>query len=1291
MLKVSTVLLAVLLLFSQHQPIKSTTCEPSANLAECVQEGNPTDLILVANKKYPLTINLTSSSLTNITGNNATIDCENQGNGLIFEHSSGISIRNLTILHCGRQIKSSRSKGGGHTSNDTVQFQSALHFRDSSDVELESVDIHNSNGTGLSFINCSGSVTISKSNFTGNQGTTGAINGGSGVYIEELGEDQVNYSLSDCRFVNNSATSKTSIRGKGELYKDVDHLFGMGGGVAVNLGNSHTNVEIDSCVFEHNKARRGGGVFVYFLKGSSSNTVHINDSNFTFNNCPSENPNLPSSGGGLGVLYLANPGDNTCNVSYCNFSNNMALFGGGLSMGTEKYKHRNKFLIQNSTFRNNSAQVGAAMDLFCYSYLGNYTKCPTHTTVQDLQLIKNNGLYNKNRTSSTLHVESTWLSFEGHSIIQDNEASGIGLESSILKLRANSLLLLEANMGREGGGIAAVGNSELHFYENFQLTFEQNMADAGGAMYFQQVSPLYTAVTSSCFMKYFEKNSRVSSSPCDWQVNVSFKNNTASGELNAFFVTSVLPCLFNNANATSAFCGCENWNFSGGKCEKLIETLPKRFKQPLYEVSVLPNIQTKIEDFKVFDDFSNDVTNSTDFTTSLLDNQQKIEHMFIETDIDRNGITVRSNISNGSLQFLLQTAYHRSISTTLTVNILGCLPGYTFKNSTSQCECSENFPPYVKCIEDTKLGLFLGICIGQQETGSKIIVTSKCPFTVSNFLSPIIPVTLDIHKNSSHFNREFCGRYSRQGLLCSKCLDGMGIDIFSPTFNCHDCNSNNTYLEWIKAVSAVIGPQTIFFIVVIIFHIGIMAPSTHGYIFFSHMVVLPLNVLLLETAWKIDPHLKNHAHSLSAILLDPYRIWSFDYPEIFNLKVCLGTSIRIMHAIAFRYIAAFYPVILLLVALLFIELHARNCRPVVYLWKPLCILCVRFRRNWKIHTSVIDSFATLVLLSYSKIINTSLYLLTHNNVYALNGTLVERRLDYDTSVLYFRNEHVIFGSVAILILCTFGAIPPLLLLLYSNRWFHRLLTKVRLDKWQGLHMFVETFHGAFKNGTGGSPDRRWFSGIYFIFRLIIFLIFALTNDLTTKYCYLTIAYTTFLLFTALLRPYKNSFFTWLDASFMAILVINNAAIVYLITQVQLTQKLPVCLWHFVYFLYNIPTVYLLCYIPYLMLTRSKSTFIQRHFICKARRLKARTYMFFANTQRASERQLLEEDSCSIISGDEFPTHTSLEDLSITPDRVDNPHRYYNMSTGDLRRLEMPSSTEVSVNQKHKVGNNLHLM
>ena len=80
--------------------------------------------------------------------------------GLAFFRSNNITMKNLKIVNCGalqdRIIKS-----------DDV-MQSAIFFKTCNNIQLNNVDVINSNGTGIALYNPSGVVLLDMCNFINN-------------------------------------------------------------------------------------------------------------------------------------------------------------------------------------------------------------------------------------------------------------------------------------------------------------------------------------------------------------------------------------------------------------------------------------------------------------------------------------------------------------------------------------------------------------------------------------------------------------------------------------------------------------------------------------------------------------------------------------------------------------------------------------------------------------------------------------------------------------------------------------------------------------------------------------------------------------------------------------------------------------------------------------------------------------------------------------------------------------------------------------------------------------------
>ena len=172
------------------------------------------------------------------------------------------------------------------------------------------------------------------------------------------------------------------------------------------------------------------------------------------------------------------------------------------------------------------------------------------------------------------------------------------------------------------------------------------------------------------------------------------------------------------------------------------------------------------------------------------------------------------------------------------------------------------------------------------------------------------------------------------------------------------------------------------------------------------------------------------------------------------------------------------------------ELHARNFKLIVIVWKPFHKLFALFRRTWDPRASIINSFSTFLLLSVSKIILLSSFCPYKSKFAYMLGT------DGDTharSVLYYSplasfasKHHIPYLVTSIVFLVLFAFIPSLLLCLYPTRILRKMLHCCLFPRLQqGLWIFVETFQGYYRDSSTGQRDFRAISGAHFIILLLI--------------------------------------------------------------------------------------------------------------------------------------------------------------------------------------------------------------
>ena len=183
------------------------------------------------------------------------------------------------------------------------------------------------------------------------------------------------------------------------------------------------------------------------------------------------------------------------------------------------------------------------------------------------------------------------------------------------------------------------------------------------------------------------------------------------------------------------------------------------------------------------------------------------------------------------------------------------------------------------------------------------------------------------------------------------------------------------------------------------------------------------------------------------------------------------------------YIIAAYPLVLILVMYLLVDMYSCNCWPVVIILRPVHHCSTRFRHQLNIKTSLVDAFGTFFSLSYMKFLSTTVDLLTPTQVWDFNGS--SYHVYHDGTMEMFKGRHIPYAVLAVLVgfLCN---IPPLILiLLYSFRKTHVILDCLPLSVRAMLFPFMDNILACYKDGTNGTRNCRYFGVIYHLAFILI--------------------------------------------------------------------------------------------------------------------------------------------------------------------------------------------------------------
>ena len=329
-----------------------------------------------------------------------------------------------------------------------------------------------------------------------------------------------------------------------------------------------------------------------------------------------------------------------------------------------------------------------------------------------------------------------------------------------------------------------------------------------------------------------------------------------------------------------------------------------------------------------------------------------------------------------------------------------------------------------------------------------------------------------IHTNDTEMlNYELCDEYNREGQLCGKCKEGFGPPVYSYTFSCVKCRESDFKLNLMKCIAAAFIPLTVFFFLVIIFKVRVTSGPMVVYVLISQLLSTPLLVRHLVMPWQ--PHVLKYVIAF-------FAVWNLDILRSLYKPFCIHPSMTMLQALALDYLVGVYPLLLIALTYIFVTLHGRYAL-VVRLWRPLYRIFINVRKEWNIRGSLVQAFATFLVLSYVKILNVSFDLLTPVSLSTVEGKALNQVYVFNAgSVPYFGKEHRLYGILAGVMLALFNILPIIVLLLYPCSCVRRCLSCCGFNS-PAVHIFMDTFHGSYRHQP---RDCRYFAALYLFARFM---------------------------------------------------------------------------------------------------------------------------------------------------------------------------------------------------------------
>ena len=444
---------------------------------------------------------------------------------------------------------------------------------------------------------------------------------------------------------------------------------------------------------------------------------------------------------------------------------------------------------------------------------------------------------------------------------------------------------------------------------------------------------------------------------------------------------------------------------------------------------------------------------------------------------------------------------------------------------------------------------------------------------------------------------------NRKGRVCSECIDGFGISVFSLVPTCSNCTGAwygvplYLFLEFV--------PITVFYIIILSFRLNVTSAPMVAFVFYCQIsastLYLVSNRFLLSTGTELN---------YTAMLVTFYGFWNLDFFRYILPPFCISPNIKTFHLTYLLYVSAFYPLCLTAFIGIGIKLYSSNNRPIVWLWNKLNRYVFRHISKRKdVNNTMIDVLATFILLSYAKI----LFIFIHTVVYFYslninNSTLsVTTHTSVDPSIGHFSNEHILFAVPSILVF--FFTIEPstLLLALYPIKAFRLLLFRCRCSGRliTAINIVVDKFYSSYRDGLDGRRDMIWLISLYFILRFIQIL----GNQLGL----FTLVSTIFLcsaLLIAIVRPYKKAYMNNIDT-----LILTNLALIVIYVEKRFDLRNP----NFLTITYQVTLIILTAH-PLIILIAFIIYKIIKHFITKYK-FTTLTTMYKRKTTKKGDKKL----------------------------------------------------------------------
>ena len=1128
--------------------------------------------------------NLTSLNITGLP-DFTNIACKaHAGAGIMLRDIESIVLTNLSLTGCGslfiNEFKKKRN------------FISALTMIHCGGVQINRLIIAQSSGTGLMILNHQGGmVNIQSAMFRNNTlpqdyivNSSSPVFGGGGVYIllgrfqEGSNYSSMTFQFNNCSFERNAAHNKHF----SYLYTNVSGELqeGSGEGGGVYLSNSHKNgisnvyVSFLNCNFTKNHAFVGGGLSMKIHGGKfdqeiTNITFNVTDSHFNDNGCNFRNERSYFGGGAYLVfnnLNLPNrSGIRQCRYHFKNvsFSGNCAKHGGGAYYFSDRSKQENidnYVLFDECSFKNNTANIGSAVDMRPSIFLKRLTGYTVVPTFKNCEFLGNHifinsrdshGSSQKTPGLGTVRTSLQDIHFEGHNSFENNWGTALYAVNANINFQKSSATFVN-NTGLQGGAIALIESATMIVGPNTYDFLNNSAYYKGGAIYILLIDNFDLTVSRSCFIQYVDDDCNDvidgdnDCSRLPWKANITFVNNTVvrGGAGHTIYTTSLYSCQVINygtklqpnytvLHASEVFTkrGIDISDNNSYQVATDGAVIHVNSPEPLM---IIPGEEYG-HDITVTDDL--DQNASVLFRVVIYDSTED-KKLLNESDIKINSAYIGDKIQlmgepNKTASVHLYTLSPRQNFIEVPAKLIDCPPGFKIDNS--KCICNKKAPVGIfKCDSvNFQSHLLPGYWVGVMEeahTESSKLVTCTCPFCDYNHsMSTTSEFEIHLPKRKHELNKAVCGD-TRTGNVCGICRDGYTVHFHSPNFLCKSTSNGPAGCKfgWFFYILSEIIPTTLIFIIVLIFNISFTSGTISGFILFSQLLAtFDIDASgIIKFSKSVKHTISEWAQGYQVL----YGVFNLDFFNFEPLSFCLMTKASALDIIAFKYVTISYAFILIMTVIWIMNKCGGRC-------------CAKYCRITTIKTSVIHGISSFLVICYTQCVRISMNLLNpvHFNVEIGSEFNPRARVWFNAEIEYFRKGHFPYALPALFFLLTIGILPPALLFSYPllNKVpaffgcdnLSLFSNKLSISK---LKPLLDSFQSCYKD------NMRFFAGLYFLYRMVILFIYAITRSYSAYYTSVTGALLVILLVHTICQPYVKRVHNIIDALLIANLILISS-------------------------------------------------------------------------------------------------------------------------------------------------------